>query len=135
MFLCFFDFLGHPNWNLKYTIFEVKRHHKPCFQSMLRTERSSHRRFSVKKGVLRNFTKFTGKHLCQSVFFNKRETLAQVFSCEFCEISKNIVFTEHLQATASEKRQSPIGDWSLRPATLLKKDPRIGVFLRILQNV
>ena len=33
--------------------------------------RSSHRRCSVKKGVLRNFAKFTGKHLCQSVFFNK----------------------------------------------------------------
>ena len=25
----------------------------------------------LKKGVLRNFTKFTGKHLCQSLFFNK----------------------------------------------------------------
>ena len=24
-----------------------------------------------KKGVLKNFTKFTGKHLCQSRFFNK----------------------------------------------------------------
>ena len=23
------------------------------------------------KGVLRNFSKFTGKHLCQSLFFNK----------------------------------------------------------------
>ena len=33
--------------------------------------RSSHRRCSVKKGVLRNFTKFTGKHLCQSLFFSK----------------------------------------------------------------
>ena len=32
---------------------------------------SSHQRCSVKKGVLRNFTKFTGKHLCQSLFFNK----------------------------------------------------------------
>ena len=71
---------------------------------MLRTERSSHRRFSVKKGVLRNFTKFTGKHLCQSVFFNKRETLAQVFSCEFCEISKNIFFREHHRATTSVLR-------------------------------
>ena len=28
-----------------------------------------------KKGVLRNFTKFTGKHLCQSLFFNKVEAL------------------------------------------------------------
>ena len=33
--------------------------------------RSSHQRCSIKKGVLRNFTKFTGKHLCQSLFFNK----------------------------------------------------------------
>ena len=33
--------------------------------------RSSHQRCSMKKGVLRNFTKFTGKHLCQSLFFNK----------------------------------------------------------------
>ena len=33
--------------------------------------RSSHRRCSIRKGVLRNFAKFTGKHLCQSLFFNK----------------------------------------------------------------
>ena len=25
----------------------------------------------LKKDVLRNFAKFTGKHLCQSLFFNK----------------------------------------------------------------
>ena len=35
------------------------------------TVRSSHQRCSVKKGVLRNFAKFTGKHLCQSLSFNK----------------------------------------------------------------
>ena len=34
------------------------------------------------------FAKFTGKHLCQSLHFIKKETLAQVFSCEFCEISR-----------------------------------------------
>ena len=33
--------------------------------------RSSHRRRSVKKDVVRNFAKFTGKHLCQRLFFNK----------------------------------------------------------------
>ena len=54
----------------------------------------------MKKGVLRNFSKFTGKHLCQSLFFNK-ETLAQVFSREFCEISMNTFFIAHLWATAS----------------------------------
>ena len=26
----------------------------------------------------------------------KKETLAQMFSCEFCEISENTFFTEHL---------------------------------------
>ena len=31
----------------------------------------------------------------------KKETLAQMFSCEFCEISKNAFFTEHVWATAS----------------------------------
>ena len=67
------------------------------------TNRSSHQRCSVRKGVLRNSTK--GKHLCQSLLqatcnFIKNETLAQVFSCEFCEISKNTFFTEHLLTTA-----------------------------------
>ena len=35
------------------------------------TFRSSHWRCSVKKGVLRNFAKFTEKHLCESLFLNK----------------------------------------------------------------
>ena len=34
--------------------------------------------------------------------FIKKEKLAQVFFCEFCEISKNIFFTEHVLATVSE---------------------------------
>ena len=33
--------------------------------------------------------------------FIKKETLAQVFSCEFYEISKNNFSTEHLRTTAS----------------------------------
>ena len=61
---------------------------------------SSHRRCSVRKSVLRNFAKFSGKRLYQSLFFEK-ETLAQVFSCEFCEISNKTFFTEHLRMTAS----------------------------------
>ena len=42
---------------------------KACF--IVNTVRSNHRRCSVKKGVLRNSTKFTGKHLCHSLFFKK----------------------------------------------------------------
>ena len=33
--------------------------------------RSSHRRCSIRKGALGDFAKFTGKHMCQSLFFNK----------------------------------------------------------------
>ena len=76
-----------------------------------RQYRSSHQRCSMKKGVLKNFAKLTGKYLCQSLFFIKvagaacnfikKEILAQVFSCGFCEISKNTLFTEHLWVTAS----------------------------------
>ena len=42
------------------------------------------RRCSMKKGVLRNFAKFTGKHLRQSLFLNKVAGTA--------EISKNTFF-------------------------------------------
>ena len=38
-------------------------------KSWLSLQRSSHRRCSVKEGVLINFAKFTGKHLRQSLFF------------------------------------------------------------------
>ena len=34
-------------------------------------DRSSRPEVFCKKVVLRNFSKFTGKHLCQSLFFNK----------------------------------------------------------------
>ena len=37
--------------------------------------RSSHQRCSLEKGVLWTFTKFTGKHLYQSLFFSKVEGL------------------------------------------------------------
>ena len=53
-----------------------------------------------KKCVLRNFSEFTGKSLCQILFFNK-ETVAQVFSCEFSEVSNNAFFTEYLLTTVS----------------------------------
>ena len=38
-----------------------------------------HQRCSAKKGVLKNFTKFTRKHLCQSLTFNKVARPATLF--------------------------------------------------------
>ena len=76
------------------------------FASMFSSiSQSSNRRSSTNKGVLKDFAKFTGKHLCQSrlrpATLLKKDTLTHVFSCEFCEIYKNSVLTEHLWATAS----------------------------------
>ena len=58
----------------------------------------------MKKDILKNFAKSTGKHLRQTLFFNKvaggpcnfirNETLAQVFSCEFCKISNSTFLRE-----------------------------------------
>ena len=69
--------------------------------------KSSHRRFSKKKAVFKNFAKFTEKHLCQSLSFNKsaglrpatieNAALAQVFSCEFSKFLRTLLFIEHLQ--------------------------------------
>ena len=46
-------------------------------------DRSSHRRCSVKKDVLRNFSKFTRKHMSQSLFFlNKVQALYRtIYTC------------------------------------------------------
>ena len=42
-----------------------------CNSHRYSKNRSSHLRCTVKKGVLKNFAKFTGKHLSQSLVFNK----------------------------------------------------------------
>ena len=41
---------------------------KKCLTSFMR---SSHSEMFCQKGVLKNFSKLAGKHLCQSLFFNK----------------------------------------------------------------
>ena len=45
---------------------------------------------------------YYGKTKPQACNFIKKETLAQVLSCELCEISKNTIFTKHLWTTASK---------------------------------
>ena len=41
------------------------------FKQVSKIFRSSHRKCSLRKDALRNFAKITGKHPCQSLFFNK----------------------------------------------------------------
>ena len=68
--------------------------------------RSSHR-CSVRKGVLRNFAKFTGKRLCQSLFFHKVAGLRtatllkkrlwhRCFPVNFAKFLRTPFLTEHL---------------------------------------
>ena len=62
--------------------------------------RTNHQKCSIRKAVLENFAKFTGKHRCQSLSFNKVAGLRSQpatllkkrlwhYSCEFCEMFKN----------------------------------------------
>ena len=95
----------------------------------LRLSESSHRRCSVKKGVLKNFANFTGKHLCWRLFFMKlqfwrpvtlsKKTPTHVFSRDINEIFKNSYFDELLWITVYE--------------LYLKRDFNTGAFLRILR--
>ena len=68
--------------------------------------RSSHQRCSIKKVSLEIWD---SSQECQNLFFKKvanfmkKETLARVFSCEFCEISKSTFFTEHILTTTSDQ--------------------------------
>ena len=47
------------------------------FNKYWQFSKSSHRRCSIKKAVLENFSKFTGKDLCESLVFNKLADLRQ----------------------------------------------------------
>ena len=70
--------------------------------------RSSHRGSSARKGVLKNFPKFTEKHPCHILFFNK---VASVRPVNFVKFSR-ITFLQNTQATASV--------WSLTAVNLIK---------------
>ena len=54
--------------------------------------RSSRPEVFCKKGVLRKFAKFLGKHLCQSLFFNKVAGLP----VNFVKFLRTSFFIEHL---------------------------------------
>ena len=65
--LSFIDTVRATSYNNKYSFdFQVEQYFILLFK-----DRSSRLEVFCKKGVLTNFTKFTGKHLCQSLFFNK----------------------------------------------------------------
>ena len=76
--------------------------------------RSSHRRFHIKKCIPKNFAKFIGKHLCQSLaikawglqLYLKRDSSTGVFLW-FEEMLKNVFITEHLCAATFVNGNNP----------------------------
>ena len=60
------------------------------------------------KKVLLEISQNSQEDTCAKVFI-KKETLAQVFFYEFCEITKNTFFTEHLRTTAPGNREKVKG--------------------------
>ena len=73
----------------------------------LAQNRSSHQRCLVRKCVRRNFAKFTGKDLCQGLFFDKdagfrpatlfkKRLWHRCFSVNFAKFLKTPFFIEHL---------------------------------------
>ena len=70
--------------------------------------RSSHQRCFIKKVFLK-ISRNSQVNTCARVSFlikfwglQKKEALAKMFSCEFCEVFKNTFFSEHLRTTASD---------------------------------
>ena len=103
MVALFKEYLGKPSWVMMSNVWHFLK------------GRSSRPEVFCKKGIIKNFTKFTGKHLCQRLFFNKvaglrpgtcnfikKKTLAQVFYCQFCEIFKNAFFYRTPPVTATD---------------------------------
>ena len=59
---------NHPT--LSFWLIRECRQMPSTKQLRYHTDKSSHRRYSISKVVLKNFAIFTGKHLCLSFFFN-----------------------------------------------------------------
>ena len=92
--------------------------------------RSCHRRRPVKKGALKNFAIFTGKHLCWSLFLIE----LKVFSYEYYEIFQNIYFAENLHMGASERAAknllyliftSPYKSWTFKELVMGKYKSKV----------
>ena len=89
------------------------------------SDRSSRPKVFCKKGVLRNFTKFTGKHLCQSLFFKKVAGLrpATLLKKRLWHSWFPVNFVKRPAALLKKRlwhRCFPV-NFVKRPATLLKK--------------
>ena len=107
------------------------------------TPRSSRLKVFCKKGVLKNFAKFAWENVWQSLFFNKvadlrhaillkKETMTEVFSCEFYEIFRTLFYRTPLVAASARPNiilfEILLRVWEIFTAQKMKNS---GIFLAI----
>ena len=130
-------------WKGFFTCLKVKSHY-----------RSSHRRCSERRGVLRNSQNSQEKNLCQSLFFNKvagfshwkeRLSIADVFKWILWSFQEHLFYrTEHLcycfchyektePFTTKYLSHKPLSAWrnSLSGSNLGERCPRLFMFSRL----
>ena len=92
-------------WPFSFVLAKFQCHNKHWIQVIFATTKSIHflngssrPEVLCKKGVLRNFTKFTGKHLCQSLYFLKLQQRIwhRCFYVNFMRFLRTPFFKEHL---------------------------------------
>ena len=122
--------------------FSYSRNNKSCSfhtinNSHYRKIRSSRLEEFCKKSVLRNFAKFTGKHLCQSLIFNKVAGLRpgtllkkrlwhSCFLVNFAKFLGAPFFTEHLRGLVlkSSLQWSPLFNTTIKNPVVAEDIPQ-----------
>ena len=94
--------------DLKVFLKDIRKHSPRVFR------RSHPQRCSTKKNFLRNFAKFTGKHLCQSLFWKETAALLKkrlwhrCFPVIFANILRALFLTKHLRQLVLYLCETPI---------------------------
>ena len=95
---------------------------KKCLVDLTLREKSTRSEVFSKKVVLRNFAKFTGKHLCQLLFFNKvvgmrpatllkKRLWHSCFPVNFTKFLRTPFLTEHLWWLLLERACAMLFRW------------------------
>ena len=104
------DYVTNDKWVKQHRRIQnpIKHLKRSFLQNYLTAEQSSRPEVFCKKGVLRDFAKFTGKHLCQRLFFDKVAGLRSAtflkkrlghrcFPVNFAKFLRTHFLTEHLR--------------------------------------
>ena len=93
-----------------FKVFDYCNQEKNIWNFVCRTQKQPPELF-YKNSVLEKFGSFTGKHLCQILFFNKRLRVAVLFKkrpwhmcfpVNCAKFWKALLFAEHIQVAASD---------------------------------